>query len=345
MRINLITASHALLAGVFATACGTPAPASSGAKALADAGRAGDTATPTDAVGGADTGVQDGGGQPDLDGAAAVADAPGDTSTAETAAETKAGDALGADTGRGPTDTGKDTATAPDAGPGDLAPSPDATPDAPGDADSAAEAPMVIPMDAPTIGKCKPGAPGFDSCIVQAIFQCVQPTTVCAATVTAGGASETKWQGGGSFACSVDEKAGLATCNGSGPDGKPCAQFTLMVDGATQTAAATLTAGGAVHTMAFADKGITVTCAGGKVEVYANEGDLCALLKATKCESDPIGPPPDPCPMPPPPCKPGGFCGSSVCDAATNTCLVPCAPDGSCPPCSACDGGSGLCKP
>ena len=347
--IALRTCWWAALTAAAVWSCTTPAPGGGGsAVAGADANRVADSAGGGDAARAGDTAVAGDGTVAAADFASPVADAVPDGSAPDSSA---GGEVAGADAGTvdGPLfDAAQDSAPPTDAAAKELPSAKDAQPDAIPTADADGKTADVAPVGPPTSGKCKPGAPGFDSCIVQALFQCILPTPTCASTLQKDGAFETKWDGGGSFACFFDEKSGLVSCEAKGPDGKPCAQFALNIDMATKTASATLTAGATVHTMAFVDKGITVTCAGGKVEVYASDDELCSPLKMTPCGAD-IDVPPDPNPCPPqpapPPCKAGGVCGSYVCDPATNTCLVPCAPDGSCPPCTLCDPASGGCTP
>ena len=191
------------------------------------------------------------------------------------------------------------------------------------------------------LGECTPGAKGYGSCLIQGWLACLQPQDKCEFTEHDEAYSVT-WANGSTFDCVVDIKTKVSTCTGAGPDGKPCMVFAVDA-GSGPVPTAKLVALGQTYTMTFtAAGGIEVTCPNGKVEKYADEGDLCSPMELDECSKAGGG---KSCP-PTMACKPDGTCPAGyTCDATSGGCLTSCAPDSSCPDCYACDAMDGLCHP
>jgi hypothetical protein len=320
-------------------ACGSPPPAGGSTPTTASdttAETKADAATADTATADADTGeVAD----------TSVSDTPPPLDAAADSSDAKVPDSQPLTDASPPTDLG-----AQDLPPGDLTAPDTAKPDLPKPGD--VTEPDATPPEPGLIGigACTQTAPGWNSCIIQAFWQCIQPTATCVKQKQSELDFSAAWTGGGAMACKIDMGASTAICTGNGPDGKKCLDFVETFDLNAKTATAEVTGPNGKHTMTFQGDAISVKCADGKTESYANDKDLCSPLKGEGCpgkDEPPPGPGPGPDPCPPlAKCKDASMCPPDyVCDGATNLCLMPCPVNTPCPPCTQCDPASGMCSP
>ncbi|MCO4762827.1 MAG: hypothetical protein KC502_15035, partial [Myxococcales bacterium] len=188
------------------------------------------------------------------------------------------------------------------------------------------------------MGDCGQGAPGYNSCVIQAALACLKPVGACKLT-TSGAHQSTEWASGSSFGCTTDGGKDQIECTGLDGTGKACMTWTFT-GLAAKSVTSTLKSGNKTYTMSFNGGGIQVTCADGSKETYATEKDLCSPMKSDGCTKTGGGSTCTPLVT----CKPGGICPTGYsCHPGSNGCAQPCQPQGQCPPCRTCDGSTGLC--
>lgn len=288
MNARFSMLATALVAVATLAACSDDTNGSAGqdtANGLPIADGAGDAAS-ADTTGSADTGGVDATQTDDAEADSAQADsAQADTSAADTAvADTAVADTTVADT------TAEDTAaadttvadtTAADTTVADTTVADTAV------ADTAADALGPFPGK---VGACKQGAPGYDSCWVQAFVLCLQPGPTCASDLSfpndGSTVFDTTWSNGSSMHC-VTTTAGsdlTILCTGKGPDGKQCLQATYTSSG-EMPGPATVTGPNGVQKSSY-DSNFKriITCSDGKIEAYNSAEDLCYPLQSGVCE-------------------------------------------------------------
>jgi len=194
------------------------------------------------------------------------------------------------------------------------------------------------------LGECKPGAKGYNSCIIQAWLACLKPSGKCEAEST-GPDMDVTWASGSSFKCVVLSQDKGVECTGKGPNGQVCMVFVVNAK-PDDSAVGKMVTNGQTYTMTFTSSGaIDVLCANGKLEKYAQEEDLCSPMELDECDKKGSGGGGPACP-PMFSCDANGKCPPDYsCDVASSSCLKLCDPNGKCPACTECDSNDNLCHP